>query len=1084
MLDADALLRAIQTLQQFAQQGSGGATASAQHTTRPIRPRPRLIAQKTQHMTGEDAKQLCERQCSSSSTGASPGISARMQQAKEEKRKETNQASWKSTDKDKALEQALEAFLEEKKPGWRRETLLQGIATRNSSSNKQYIMDWLQRNEAKYTLIQSYQHCLPDLAELLHKPEKLTEHISTSDLQTQILFADLRSHFYRSATERDRQWHRGKYLKALKKEAIPYLLAADPGTLPVCLQEFSEVKPLEPPLSGGSAVNEGLRDSSSTAPDATVSHAVMPTALTESPLPSGLSELDQLLVASFLSGKILETPMVSGVTEEITEQQMPLEKTVDASEQRKMRNRKAAQKYRGRNAIKMQDLESALRLGNSELTPEQIKAGITINPALNNPMILTQFLNRFYSDKPGLLHIDNPDHLPKNIKVRFKNYCSAIDSRNRKKRYIDSLKQDFFALRSRNAPPVDEPMEINSGASAEGSASPGQQVLDDDHQVKKWITQGQGFYIQDSLPYVTYLVEPETRKALISESLCGNLKTLKRWPVNYFSFQAPGTDPEDMAFSMQRAISELPEDSTEILGKDWSQENGQPLPDCVELNLSRNNKEYRLTLKPLGQAAMEGTLTLYNRSPDQCVRVMLDKDTSVTVKPREGIILQPVDTDLSQWMVAGQYLGGTKQIETNPLIRDSEPLVVWKPRQRIDDSSAVGEYFISRQALADLSAYQSAKAGKPAPAICVNAAELKTELEKFKDSSLQSCSLILGYEKANHYVAARLVKLEGKIVAYIHETLDQTNPVSCQLQKMLLKGLGRLFSDIYFLTPEFVSQKDFSSCGPFTLKALRAFDKRPALDQWLLKLVEEKPASRVQKPAGKGEYSISRDSGIALVAMPPVLLKLYQGKPESLTPAQRSTVVSRAGKDKPVSLEEYISGYQKSLPSLLNPEVHSTPNFAGYCKRYKYLLKWENILAGKPSPDNPIAGTPVYFDLGQTDEVIKEKLQPIKYVASAKKANLFLKQQYLFAPEVSEDHWSLMLDFEALVLYGTPVRTERLLELHGWFSLLGQQQAPENRVLDQLTQLWIECIQESPNAREKWKNKSVPEITQMLLEQI
>lgn len=529
-------------------------------------------------------------------------------------------------------------------------------------------------------------------------------------------------------------------------------------------------------------------------------------------------------------------------------------------------------------------LETLVCRLNPGLVLKEIKAGITITPHYEKPEFFNKYMRSCHRKNDQLLKITKPENLPQKIHQKFKNACSAEDSRQREKLYMEMLNQL-----------VDNPQQSGATPMKTSVDDIQAQVMSDDRSIKQWIINGEGYFINDSLPYVTYMIDPQIRRELISDSLREHLRLPQKWDIGYFRFNKEDENPQALAHAMQNATDKNALDNSGYFGAFWLSDTDQSVSDLLNLQLEKTTTQNpELSLTPKGMMVGNGTLAIFNASTEKSLIVKRGNSKTSRLAPKEGIFLQPGSTQAQIWSTIGFYRIGEKSLDTNPLLRDNCPLMTKGRYSKIDDSDTQGEYFLPAVILEDLAARQSKKAGRPAPALCMSDSALKNELKKFRQSPETSCSLITGSDKANHFVAARLIKSEGRILVYIHETLGQDNPVSCNVQQMLLKVVHEQFagSNIYFLTPEPVLQKDFSSCGISALKALRAFDKRPELDQWLLDEVSKRPESKSEQPAEEGDCAISPESRISLQEIRPELLKIYQGAIDQLTEQQRQTMVS------------------------------------------------------------------------------------------------------------------------------------------------------------------------------------------------
>ena len=612
----------------------------------------------------------------------------------------------------------------------------------------------------------------------------------------------------------------------------------------------------------------------------------------------------------------------------------------------------------------------------------------------------------------------------------------------------------------------------------------------DETSLYPYLIKTQGYYVLDSLPYTQYALPVPIREALISDDAKREFSTPIAWADRYrFKPVRELQYTRSLGDFMKKAMSGKGSKDPNQYGIALCNPQGSyNLPDTKWTPMT-GPKPCSLELNPVNPDESDKTLAIYNQHEKRSIIVKADGRKIHQLKPKCGLILQPDSTSGSPlWGIAALYHSpkDTPVIETNPLLRD-HPLELDTDGKQHQDSTTEGEYFLTAPMILDLAEAQSK--GKIRPPLCQSVDDMQQILETFVHSThgdkSKAMSVVIYDDHSNHFVAVRLLIQDNKLLVFINESLDRNNSAAQCLKDMVVKGIHKTkpTQQIILLTPDFKSQKDFSSCGVFTLKTFRAFEKNPNLDQWLWKQAKEcnnTPDNKTQRL-------------IPLKNMPAHLLKSYQGDKTKLSTEQLQTPIDKHG----TTLEDY---FKKHRP-VNDSETGGKTNLATTGKRYKYLLQWmalrptslctametdvltvasdepmvvDDIPASPSTPDSietPIVDTP------DEDGLIK-KFEFIIDTPSLAEANEWLQVHHP-GTQITEEDWCACVVFENFVFKNTLSKTENV-QLEAWLNQVLQGN-PHN-IHNQLLTAW--CYYMRKDKRSHYRRESLPLILDKLNEQI
>ena len=529
-----------------------------------------------------------------------------------------------------------------------------------------------------------------------------------------------------------------------------------------------------------------------------------------------------------------------------------------------------------------------------------------------------------------------------------------------------------------------------------------------------------GYYLVDGLPYSQFSMPQEVRNRLISDELKDRLSMKENWRTGRYFEVVPVDDSSSFSELMKQARFDPGATSEFPLGIALANpaEDERILTWQKAVTAGTKVPVINVTLHKACHWNKQNTLALYNSHETRPVHIALGKQKEYLLKPGSGVLFQPrtgKSRKSLEWTAVTEYrTGRPRQEDTNPLIRDLP-----RPVESADSEPAPwsreGEYFLSPEIVSDLAQQKSRTGTKPA--ICYTSANIQQALkETFGRSGEQTgaASLIFCDRSVNHTVAVRVLRKDDKALVYIHETIDPGSPLAAAIREEVLHAVRPFFkqSELSFISPGYASQVDYSSCGVFTYKTIRAFDKQPGLDEWLWQQGQQ-PGRVLHRP---GQYArrVKLDDlplapcFVPLNEMKAQLLKCYQGDEAHLSPAQLAEVVSRKQQK---TLGEYLMAHQP-FQALMN---NDKANLSATGKRYKYLVKWqEQFLHKTMGPDYEMAQSMMATGDALTPEEYQliTRFHPIIDAGDRNEVNRWLAEHMPGTAEVEESDWEMSCLFE------------------------------------------------------------------------
>ena len=473
----------------------------------------------------------------------------------------------------------------------------------------------------------------------------------------------------------------------------------------------------------------------------------------------------------------------------------------------------------------------------------------------------------------------------------------------------------------------------------------------------------EAYFLIDGGMRPVYALPSEIRDRYIPPEVRDKLQHPPRsWSVRCFRLRALFMhDAGNYWQSISRAVNSIPENFSEV---EFPEEVGSAAgcyawafeaPEGVRRPL-RIIPEIRL---PPAYSAVGKELAIYNADSNKTLKVKNSEGDALSeLKSGEAALYLPgcsLDGQF-EWQEMVSYRPEGILIHTNPLMVEERPVCLvnqGQGRGLIPKYSREGELYIPVDKVCDL--IVSKRTNHVRPVVCSNQTNVRNLLLVSRGKS--GLSFIFHDASTEHLVAVRVVRdlVEKRVVCYLNETLGNKLDTTESIRSTVIEGLKESCpsQDIVVLYPQEILQKDFVSCGVFTIKAMRFFDNFPSFDKNILKL-----AGSSKEPAqdkGPALQSRVKYRPVLLSEMPARLLKLYQGNltqinkslPQNglLTKKQLNDPVSGKGVNKE-SLRAYIARHQKALPKLNQPEVVDFVNMAAFRKRYKYLRQCLQLSCG------------------------------------------------------------------------------------------------------------------------------------------
>ena len=545
------------------------------------------------------------------------------------------------------------------------------------------------------------------------------------------------------------------------------------------------------------------------------------------------------------------------------------------------------------------------------------------------------------------------------------------------------------------------------------------------------LQKARGYYLADSLPYKQYMLPAAVRNKLILPGFKEKL-SIKADIVTYRVFQlVPAENQESFGALIKATFNGAQAAGNSPVYLALSDTKDDDLGDGVSLSLERVKKEGRqpaglnFYLKEVPDISKGKTLALCNTDHKKSVNVYSNGHCVYLLAPATGLLLQPSGADKRAWKPVAVYQSGEVcHEETNALLRDCPRPITPKEPGAEEQWSSEGEYFLTPELVQE---WLTAK-GDISTEICQSQDEFKKALgNTFGQNQTNGASFVVFVPRFSHMVAVRILRRRDNVVIYIHETSNPIESGAAQaIRDIVLGATGNFFkrNHRYFISPDFASQMDFSSCGVFTCKAIRAFYKHLELDAWLW---EEGVRYGHSLPA---RNKLQKSHFIPLEKMNARLLKNYQGEARLLTPSQLGTFVNQ---QKAQTLFEYLQAHQPH--NAVRDGLQG--NLSAIGKRYKYFLCLQEKFSGSPLPvsskvlkdfvpdDNPLT-----FE--EHDLVMQ--FFPIVDAEAIHIANTWLKLHRSDVQTIGTADWDMFCNFENYVFSEQTPKNLDVAKLGRWLT--------------------------------------------------
>ena len=589
-----------------------------------------------------------------------------------------------------------------------------------------------------------------------------------------------------------------------------------------------------------------------------------------------------------------------------------------------------------------------------------------------------------------------------------------------------------------------------------------------------------GYYLVDGLPYKQFSLPQNVRNQLLSDELKERLSRKQNWGTGRYFELVPVEDTSCFGKLMKKAKFDPAVSREFFLGIALSGDSGRQVVQWTgQPEGSKKTSALRVTLSRVTAGDKKQTLALYNTDRSKSIQVYSGKQKKYVIKPKCGILLQPLAGKSKKsfdWTPVAEYrTGPVREEETNPLVRDF-PKPVEAPGTGSRPLDKEGEYFLPPEMVSDLVALKRKNGQKPV--VCYDTANVQQALKQAFGKGGEetgAVSLIFCDQKFNHIVAVRILRKNDEALVYIHETLDPASEVAEEIREEILNAARPFFkqSTLACVSPGFTSQVDFSSCGVFACKAIRAFDKQPELDEWLWE--QGKQPGRVLHKANEYNRRLKLSDLspclIPLKEMNARLLKNYQGDEQFLSPDQLAAMVSHKEQ---LTLGEYLMDHQ---PCNAITDSYKA-NLSATGKRYKYLLQWQEHFLEKTVPGNVglLQNMEATEDLLTPEEhQLITRFYPIIDAGGRDDVNKWLAVHIPDAAPVTESDWEISCMFEDFAFDSGELSQADTQALNKWVEqALDHPDDPHY----QLVKAW--CIYIKQSGRSRFRNRSLAEIQEAL----
>ncbi|MGI9276841.1 MAG: hypothetical protein ACR2PT_18595 [Endozoicomonas sp.] len=477
-----------------------------------------------------------------------------------------------------------------------------------------------------------------------------------------------------------------------------------------------------------------------------------------------------------------------------------------------------------------------------------------------------------------------------------------------------------------------------------------------DHAQRK-----EAYFLINGVMRLVYALPKEVRGQYIPPSSGDRLQNPRRsWTTRCFCLTTPGKVTNQYWQSISKAVEavpvyfeELPVKGTEAECHAWKFKTLK--------NDERPTRGTPLIKLPPASEARGKELAIYNADKEKNCKISTAKGRIIgQLKPEEAILFhQSQSSDhSSDWQEMVSYKPEGIAVRSNPLLVEEQPIYLVKTSRSdrpLPEEPREGELFIPVKMVCETIARK--RQNQEEPVVCSGPYNVQQLLKASQNKP--ALSFIFHDTRTEHLIAVRVVRDpdNNRVICYLNETLGSKLDTTGVIREKIIDGLkeGCRGQDIVVLYPQEELQKDYSSCGVFTINGMRFFDKHPDFDQEIRALAGD------PKKTPEGKSSTQQDRvqcrPLLLKEMPPHLLKFYQGslsqinnpptreELKAMKAEQRDRLFTKAQLDAPVSgkgkneepLRAYIIRHQKELQKLSEPEARGFANMAAFRKRYKYL---------------------------------------------------------------------------------------------------------------------------------------------------
>ena len=343
------------------------------------------------------------------------------------------------------------------------------------------------------------------------------------------------------------------------------------------------------------------------------------------------------------------------------------------------------------------------------------------------------------------------------------------------------------------------------------------------------------FHIINGIAHKTYAL-PDTLYPLLPGKLTEHCKNALRFPRKLYSYDlvtAPWQSLDLKAASRLIAQAAAQQPSHKAVFSD-PESKGRPHTALFHIN-NCTVRQQEQTQLPSPEGYSDGsTLVFINGNKPKFKLTLLrePQDSLIELTGGQSCILTKVtdpETQRSSWKLACSTRSETRKVSTNPLLYSAPSLVSQKGRNIPHE---VGEFQLSKEMVnCHLQCMR-----RPAihNSVLNSTSEIKSALRNRQSNCLPVSMIFYDY-MTEHMTAFRVFRHEGRLVCYLHETLNPGDAAALDIRERIVEALQSHFKeDMQVLCPGFCMQKDFYSCGVFALDAINAFSHFSDLEQRLM----------------------------------------------------------------------------------------------------------------------------------------------------------------------------------------------------------------------------------------------------------